>query len=85
MGTKCDLFSRPYSKNAGKPTTVLGLRLVSRIFEELQDLAIQTKIVQPFGGSFQQIKVHQPVGKKGFYTNRDPNKQEVGFIVVKSA
>jgi hypothetical protein len=34
-----------------------GLPLVGRIFEEFQHPAIQTKIVQPFGGFFQQIKV----------------------------
>jgi hypothetical protein len=38
-----------------------GLRLMSRIF---QHPAIQTKIEQPFGGFFQQIKVWQPVGRK---------------------
>jgi hypothetical protein len=40
------------------------LRLVSRILEELQHSAIQTKMVQPIGGFFQQIKVHQPVERK---------------------
>ncbi len=59
--------------------------LVSRMFEENQQPAIQTKLEQPFGGFFQQIKVRQPIGKKGFYTNCDPNKQEVGFIkLIKS-
>jgi hypothetical protein len=38
-----------------------GLQLVSRIF---QYSAIQTKIVQLFGGFFQQIKVRQPSGRK---------------------
>ena len=38
-----------------------GLRLVSRIF---QQPTIQTKIEQPFGGFFQQIKVRQPIGRK---------------------
>jgi hypothetical protein len=42
----------------------LGLRLVSRIFEENQQSAIQTKIEQYFGGFFQQIKVRQPIGRK---------------------
>jgi hypothetical protein len=42
----------------------LGLRLVSRIFEENQQSAIQTKIEQHFGGFFQQIKVQQPIGRK---------------------
>jgi hypothetical protein len=41
-----------------------GLWLVSRIFEEFQHAAIQTKIVQPFGGFFLQIKVRQPIGRK---------------------
>ena len=41
-----------------------GLRLVSRIFEEFQQPAIQTKIVQHFGGFFHQMKVRQPIGTK---------------------
>ncbi len=41
-----------------------GLRLVRRRFEENQQPAIQTKIEQPFGGFFQQIKVQQPIGRK---------------------
>jgi hypothetical protein len=37
--------------------------------------------VQHFGGFFHQIKV--PANrKKGFYSNRDPNKQEVGGFFV---
>ncbi len=35
-----------------------------RIFEEFQQPAIQTKIVQHFGGFFYQIKVRQPIGRK---------------------
>jgi hypothetical protein len=41
-----------------------GLQLVSRIFEEFQHPAIQTKIVHHFGGFFYQIKVRQPIGRK---------------------
>jgi hypothetical protein len=41
-----------------------GLWLVSRIFDKFQHNAIQTKIVQHFGGFFHQIKVHQPKGRK---------------------
>jgi hypothetical protein len=37
-----------------------GLLPVSRIFEEFQHPAIQTKIVQHFGGFFHQIKLRQP-------------------------
>jgi hypothetical protein len=40
------------------------LRLVNRIFEEFQHLAIQTKVVQHFGEYFHQIKVRQPRGRK---------------------
>jgi hypothetical protein len=39
----------------------IRLLIVSRIF---QHPAIQTKIVQPFGWFFQQVKVHQPLGRK---------------------
>jgi hypothetical protein len=42
----------------------LGLRFVSKIFEENQQSAIQTKIGQHFGGFFQQIKVQQPIGER---------------------
>jgi hypothetical protein len=41
-----------------------GLRIVSRIFEEFQHPTIQTKIVQPFGGFFEQINICQPIGRK---------------------
>jgi hypothetical protein len=40
------------------------LQILSRIFEEFQHPAIQTKIVQHFGGFFHQLKVCQPKGKK---------------------
>jgi hypothetical protein len=41
-----------------------GLWLVSRIFEEFQHPAIETKKVQHFGGFFHEIKVHQPLESK---------------------
>ncbi len=41
-----------------------GLQPVRRLFEENQQPAIQTKIEQPFGGFFQQIKGRQPIGRK---------------------
>ncbi len=41
----------------------LGLWLVSRILEENQQSAIQTKIEQHFGRFFQQIKVRQLIGR----------------------
>jgi hypothetical protein len=42
----------------------LGLRLLSRIFEENKQSAIQNKIGQHFWGFFQQIKARQPIGRK---------------------
>jgi hypothetical protein len=39
-----------------------GLQLLNRIFEEFQHPAIQTKIVHPFDGFFQQEKECQPIG-----------------------
>jgi hypothetical protein len=60
---------------------------VSRIFEEFQHPATQPKyIVQHFGGFFIQYCKSAPANwKKGFYTNRDPNKKEVGFILYEAA
>jgi hypothetical protein len=52
-----------------------GLRLASKKFHHS---GTQTKIELHFGGFFHQMKVRQP--KEGFYANREPNKQEVGFI-----
>jgi hypothetical protein len=40
--------------------------LVSRLFEEFQHPAIQTKTVQHFGRFFRQIKVREPIGRKDF-------------------
>jgi hypothetical protein len=38
-----------------------GLRLVSK---EFQQLTIQTKIEQHFGGFFHKVKVRQPIGRQ---------------------
>ncbi len=43
---------------------LFGLPLVSRMFEENQQSAIQTKIEQYFSGIFLQIKERQPIGRK---------------------
>jgi hypothetical protein len=56
-----------------------------RIFEEFQHPTIQTKIVQPFGEFFLTNKSAPAHRKKGFYANLDPNKQGVGFIIVRSS
>jgi hypothetical protein len=37
---------------------------MGRIFEEFQHSAIQTKIMQNFGGFFYKIKIRQPIGRK---------------------
>jgi hypothetical protein len=41
-----------------------GLLFVSRIFEENQQSAIQTKIEHHLDRFLQQIKVRQPIGRK---------------------
>ena len=43
---------------------LFGGWLVSRIFEKFQHPAIQTKIVEHFGGFFHHIKVRQPILRK---------------------
>jgi hypothetical protein len=57
MCTNRDLFRQTVHQKCGRVNNCLGLRLVSRIFEENQQSAIQTKIEQYFSGFFQQIKV----------------------------
>jgi hypothetical protein len=63
MGTSRFLFRRTVLQKCGRINNC-SLRLVSRIFEEIQHPAIQTKIVQHFGGIFHKIKVRQPIGRK---------------------
>jgi hypothetical protein len=58
-----------------------GLRLVSRIFDEFQHPAIQTKIFQNFGGFFHQIKVRQAIGRKYSIQSVIRTSREVGFIL----
>jgi hypothetical protein len=73
MGTNRDLFHRTVLQKCGIQQLFLGLRLVSRIFEENQKSAIQTKIEQHFGGFFQQINVWQPIGRKD---SKQPSSQQ---------
>jgi hypothetical protein len=54
-----------------------GLRLES---EELHHSAIQTKKELDFSGFFSSSNSAPANRKTGFYANREPNKQEVGFI-----
>jgi hypothetical protein len=65
MYTNRDLFPPNRSSKCGECQQLFfGLRLVSRIFEEFQHPAIQTKEVQHFGRFFDQIKVCRPIGRK---------------------
>ncbi len=65
MCTNRDLFCPTVLQKCERGQQLLfGLRLVSRMFEENQQPAIQTKIEQHFGGFFQLIKVRQPIGRK---------------------
>jgi hypothetical protein len=53
MGTNHNLFSPKRAPQMRESQQLFfGLRLVSRLFEENQQPAIQTKIEQPFGGFF---------------------------------
>jgi hypothetical protein len=56
-----------------------GLRIVSRVFEKFQHLAIKTKILQHLSGIFHQIKANL---KKGFCTSHLPHNEEIGSIFV---
>jgi hypothetical protein len=54
---------------------------MSRVIKEFQHPAIQT-IIEQHWQIFSSNKIAPAHRKKGFYTNRDPNNQEVGFIFV---
>jgi hypothetical protein len=54
-----------------------GLRLACKKFHHS---AIQTKIELHFGWIFSSNNIAPANRKTGFYADRDPNKQEVGFI-----
>jgi hypothetical protein len=56
---------------------VFGLRLVSK---ELHHSAIQTKKRAGLWWIFSSSNNAPANSKTGFYANREPNKQEVGFI-----
>jgi hypothetical protein len=79
MVTNCLFLPNHVPKMPQSQQLFFGLLLVSRIF---QHPAIQIKIVQPFGGFSQQNKSVPANRKTGFYTNLDPNKQEVASIFV---
>jgi hypothetical protein len=63
----------------------LELRLVSRIHEENQQSAIQTKIKQNFGRFFQQIKVRHPIGKKDSKQTVIPTSRRLDSFLYEAA
>jgi hypothetical protein len=68
-------------KNAGAIHFMFREQLVSRIFEELQQPAIQTNIVQCFG-RFSSSKSLPGNKKKRLYTSRLPTNEEIEGIFV---
>ncbi len=62
-----------------------GLRLVSRIFEENQQSAIQTKIDHRFGGFFQQIKGRQPLGRQDSKQTMIPTTRRLDSFMYEAA
>jgi hypothetical protein len=63
----------------------LGLRLGSKIFEENQQFAIQTKIEQHFRGFCQQIKVRQPIGRKDSKQTVIPTSRRLDSFLYEAA
>jgi hypothetical protein len=59
-----------------------GLRLERRIFEEILTSRNPNQISATLWRIFSSFKSARANRKKGFSTNRDPNKQEVGFTFV---
>ncbi len=78
------LIKPPATKMLESQQLFFGLRLVSRIFKEFQHpTRPQSKQNSAaLWRIFSTNKSAPAIRKKGFYTNRDPNKQEVGFIKV---
>jgi hypothetical protein len=61
------------------------LRIESRIFEENQQTAIQTKIEQHFVGFFQQIRVWQPIGRKDSKETVIPKSRRLDSFLYEAA
>jgi hypothetical protein len=76
MSTNRNLFCRIGPQNARESTIVRGLQLVSRIFEEFQHSAIQTKKMQAFWRIFLSNKSVSANKKKVFYTSHLPKNEE---------
>jgi hypothetical protein len=80
------IFSaKPCSKTKESQQLFLGLRLLSRIFEEIQHSAIQTIIVQHFGGFFHKIKLRQPIGRKDSIQTMIRTSRRVDLFLYEAA
>ena len=58
---------------------------MSKIFEENQQTAIQTKIEQHFSGFFLQIKVQQPIGRKESKQTGIPTSRRLDSLLSEAA
>ncbi len=86
MCTSSNLFRRTVLQKCGRGQQMLcGLWLVSRMFEENQQSAIQAKIEQHFGGSFQKIKVRQPIGRKDSKQTVIPTSRRMDSFLYEAA
>jgi hypothetical protein len=78
MCSNRDIFRRTMLQKCGR---AINCSWDCGVCTKFHHSAIQTKIEVYFGGFFHQICNIAPANRKtGFYADRDPNKQEVGFI-----
>ncbi len=82
IGTNCDLFRRTVLQNCRK-VNICSLDYGSWVeyFKNSNIAQSKPKWCSPLA-DFSTNKSAPANWKKGFYTNRDPNKQEVGFIFI---
>jgi hypothetical protein len=80
--TQTEIFSTKPAPKIRESPQFFGLRLVRRIFEETLTSRNPNQISATLWQNFSSNKSTPANRKKGFFTNRDPNKQEVGFIFV---
>ena len=64
---------------------LFGLPLVSRMFEENQQSAIQTKIELHSGGFFHPRKVRQPIGRQDSMQTVNRTSRSLGSILYEAA
>jgi hypothetical protein len=86
MCTNRNLFLRTVLQKCGRGQQLLfGLRLISSIFEENQQSAIQTKIQHHFGGFFQQIKERVTIGRKDPKQTPIPTSRRLDSFLYEAA